>query len=653
MTRWLLAILVAAMASLIHLGYYLSPLGARFEPVALDIWSGIRGQLPVPDEIVIVAIDEQSYGVLDVPLNQSWPRELHTKLLNSLSQFKPRKVAFDVLFLGESPQSKIDQNLAAAVKELPVTLAADSIVRDQSSSSGSFKIEEVLLPLDLLLNSGGTPALINLPEDWGYIRRFNTTRTSMTKGMPTLSESAVDFDGSDGPTQRDFINFYGPRDTITTIPYYKLIDDQLKLPPQLLKDKIVFVGLKLQTDVGPSQKDVFMTPFGRLFGMEIHATAAANLLDGNWIKRASATKEILLLSLFCLLGCFLLLTLRPLLGLVTLVVVITSWSIVSYLAFTSSLFIPGIVLSFILLPLVFMSATLYYYFVTRRSQLQMVSAFEHYLSPEMARSVAKDKNSLSLGGEKIWATAMFTDIEGFTAIAENMPAEQVSQMLNSYFSEVMEVVFQNQGTLLKFIGDAIFVIWGAPIKISDHASKACATALAIQDEVKKFNSTGRFPPLNTRIGIHTGPMLVGNLGSSKRFDYTAIGDSVNLASRLEALNKYFGSYILISGSVNRELAGACSTTLAGSIKVVGKNEVIELYFLHSQPLAEIVAEAWQQGLASFRAREWQAAVEKFTRVKEREPQLLKAAQLYLDQIAVYTVSPPSPQWAGELSFTAK
>src|SRR6185295_10317029 len=167
--------------------------------------------------------------------------------------------------------------------------------------------------------------------------------------------------------------------------------------------------------------------------------------------------------------------------------------------------------------------------------------FNFYLSPEMIAKIVADPSSLNLGGEEIVATALFTDVKGFTTIAESMPAPETAGLLNAYFSRITAYIFDQGGTLIKFIGDAVFAIWGAPLRMEDHALKACEAALSIAEG----QARERFI---TRIGVHTGSMLVGNLGSEQRFDYTAIGDAVNFAARLEGLNKHFGTRALVSGA---------------------------------------------------------------------------------------------------------
>ena len=655
MKHRLIGALLGLVATLLHLGVMLTPFGDRLELKSFDLWTLIRGSQTPPEDVVIIAMNEASYQNLNIPMNQAWPRAKHGELLDKLAKAGAKKVIFDVLFLDAGADKKVDQTLAANIAKVPVILGADSLMRDYSSGSGSFKIEELLMPFEPFHKAAAGVGLVGFPEDDGYVRRFMTTRTAQTKEFQTLSESAAETGKSDiGPSARDLINFYGPAGTIPFAHYYQIIDKEHPFPAEALKGKIVFVGLVLQTDVGPSQKDIFMTPFGRVFGTEIHATAALNLIYKNWISRASAGKEIGILSLVALMICSSIFMLRPLWGAIITIGAFIAWFSIGYISLTNNLFMPGFTLTAIIAPLCLLGSVLYYYFVTRKAELKMLSAFELYVSPQMAKEVAQNQTSLSLGGEKVWATAMFTDIQGFTSLAETMPAEQVSAMLNAYFTEVMDVVFKNDGTLLKFIGDAIFVIWGAPVRINNHAEKACQTALAIQQEVKRFNNTKRFPPLLTRIGVHTGPMVVGNLGSSKRFDYTAIGDSVNLASRIEGINKYFGTLIIITEETKKELAGSNLNLLPlGSIKAAGKDEPVKLFTLLDAPIDTAIQKNWEAGISAFKKRDWDTALNSFSSVAQESQLLKKASELYTKQINMLLQAPPNSDWQGDITFLEK
>jgi adenylate cyclase len=261
--------------------------------------------------------------------------------------------------------------------------------------------------------------------------------------------------------------------------------------------------------------------------------------------------------------------------------------------------------------------------------------------------------ALALGGEKLWVTALFTDIADFTAISEEMPAEKTSEMLNAYFTDVMEVIHLNQGTLLKFIGDAVFAMWGAPIKLANHAELAIKSAIAIQREVERFNESGRFRPLITRIGIHTGPMLVGNLGSKRRLDYTAIGDSVNLASRVEGLNKYFGTRILFTEATRRDAANSVPAVRIGAGRVKGRREVVQLYTAFEPDLEPTVREKWNTALDEFSQRRFDTALELLDWVGNAEPRLEPTARFYGERCREFQQNPPGPAWAGEFEFDKK
>ena len=286
------------------------------------------------------------------------------------------------------------------------------------------------------------------------------------------------------------------------------------------------------------QKDSFRTPFfggevGPTWGVEIHANIAANLLEGRRIDILHPALEALMLLLLPLLATFTFIYLRPVFGAFALIgFELLPWT-AGYLAFTrAELWVPVLIPSLVQLPIAYVVSLVWYYLTTARERERIRRAFAFYLSPDMIRRVTESPDELDLGGEEIVGTAMFTDIKGFTSIAEGMSAPETAALLNDYFSEATSHVFETGGTLIKYIGDAVFAIWGAPLRMEDHATPACRAAVGMSRLQQQIGDrpAGK---LVTRIGVHTGSMLVGNLGSSQRFDYTAIGDTINLAARLE------------------------------------------------------------------------------------------------------------------------
>jgi adenylate cyclase len=300
---------------------------------------------------------------------------------------------------------------------------------------------------------------------------------------------------------------------------------------------------------------------------------------------------------------------------------------------------------------------IWYYMTTVREREKIRRAFSFYLSPEMIRKISEGSEALSLGGEEVVGTALFTDIKGFTAISEKMSATETAGMLNRYFSRITQAIFDTEGTLIKFIGDAVFAIWGAPVPMDDHAALACRTAVAM---ARMQNSAGDDEAMGmvTRIGVHTGPMLVGNLGSSQRFDYTAIGDTINLAARLESLNKATGTLALASGEAYSRTDGQIRARPLGRVRVVGRGEPVELYELlglkgdDTTPDSTTIAR-FQSALEDFSRREFDKAAAGFEEVRSCCGGQDGPSEFYLRAIAEFRAEPPPSDWDGVINLTKK
>lgn len=655
MNRWAVVLLVALVASLIHTQIYFSELGQRFEPMSLDFWYQLRGEISPPEDVILIAMDEDSYGQLGVPMNKAWPRALHARLLERLAAAGARKVVFDVLFAGPGGDEQGDLALAAALKRLPVAIGGES-----GKSVGQFGIEKLILPYKPFREAVEEVALVGLPVDSsGVVRRFKTERRGRAEKFRTLAEAGASVAGSGHvePGNRDFVWFYGPAGTIPTYSYHTVLDPESVFDEEL-RDKVVYVGLLLRTATGPFQKDSFFTPFRNedhpgMFGVEIHATSAANLITQRWIHRAGEWSEAIYLGVLTFLVTAAQFSLTPLWAGLSLIFLVGAWCALAFSFFLKGIFVPGFIMVVVILPIAYLASTLYYYVVSHRAQKKTQKAFEMYLTPQMAREAGKDPTALKLGGENILATALFTDIVGFTRITEKMHALDVSKMLNAYFTEVMEAIFENNGTLIKFIGDSAFALWGAPIRTEDHARCAIETSVEIQKKVVEFNQSHEFPDLDTRIGIHTGTMVVGNLGSARRFDYTAIGDSINLASRLEGLNKQFGTTILISEAAIKDSRITEGPIKLGSVQVAGKTDAIDIYTIFDSPLSDNILKTWNEGLSEFRLQNWKAAERLFAMTAAEENRLQHACGLYMHRLKTFRTESPETGWAGELKFSTK
>jgi adenylate cyclase len=222
------------------------------------------------------------------------------------------------------------------------------------------------------------------------------------------------------------------------------------------------------------------------------------------------------------------------------------------------------------------------YIQTERKRREIKRAFSHYLSPAVLDAVLADPEGLRLGGIKTEATILFCDIAGFTTISEQHPPEVISRLLNRFMTAMTRTITQHKGTIDKFVGDAIMAFWGAPLKDPEHALNACRAAVAMRERLVSLNAELRqngLPEVTFRIGINTGEVIAGNMGAEDLFDYTVIGDSVNIASRLEGANKQFGTDILISSFVHEVVRGRVDVQPLGEISVKGKTQAVAVYSL--------------------------------------------------------------------------
>ncbi|MFN4896626.1 MAG: CHASE2 domain-containing protein [Pseudomonadota bacterium] len=635
-----------------------------FDLAAGDLLRRLAGKTRPPSNVVVIAIDEASYNELGVSFGELWPRALHAKLLRRLNELRVASVAFDVLFTGPGAKPDEDRELAEAFALNKTTIGVEV---SRVMATADTEIERVDRPFDEFAKVT-TEALVNFDMNTrdGRIRNFPDAKSAADKGYPLLSFAAAgvaDHPEWQLPRQRDMIKYYGSaRENARIISYWEMFQKMAPSDEARFRDAVVFVGLLLRSDTGPAQKDSYFSPFGdeMIFGVEIHAAIAGNLIQQSWIRRPSRIIEVAVQSLTAAAISLTALSISPIMLTYIVTAIVVTWVVAGFLLMKSGVFLAGAATILLILPAMVLVSAVTSYLAARRSAEEarqreeaIRAAFALYVSPDVLPKIQSNELSLSLGGENMILTAMFTDIADFTTVSESMPAEQTSQMLNAYFTEVMDVVFANQGTLLKFIGDAIFAIWGAPVKVDNHAELALQTAKAIQDGVERFNASKRFPPLVTRIGVHTGPMLVGNLGSSKRFDYTAIGDSVNLASRIEGLNKYLGTTILFS-EATREAVGCVHGSIPiASVVVKGRSESVLLHSFFDPPLPEATSAEWAQALKEFKSRDFDAAKKRFQQIIKAENRLAGAAQLYIDQLSDFICTQPGPDWSGAIEFHSK
>jgi len=282
--------------------------------------------------------------------------------------------------------------------------------------------------------------------------------------------------------------------------------------------------------------------------------------------------------------------------------------------------------------------------------------FHHYLSPHVIERVLEDPSLLKLGGEKREITSFFSDIAGFTSLSEGLSPEELVHFLNEYLSDMTDIILESGGTLDKYEGDAIISFWNAPLDFTDHAVRACRAALDSQKRLVKLKPhfQKRYGHMiSARIGVNSGPAVVGNMGSQRRFDYTAIGDTINLASRLEGACKQYGISILVGETTYKQVKDVIAAREVDLIRVVGKKNPVRVYeildelkYLSEEEHKSI--DVFQRGLGFYRACKWEEAVTLFNKLKDD-----KLAKVYIERCGKLEKSPPPDDWDGVVDLKVK
>ena len=482
---------------------------------------------------------------------------------------------------------------------------------------------------------------------------------------PMLSLNMADF-GVEGvklgkiliPTDesgRMLINYMGPA---RTFPHYSVSDVfNNRLPPENLRNKIVIVGA-----TATGIYDLRVTPFSAVYpGVEIHATVIDNILHQNFLQHSAWTSflDVCNIILFGFIMGIAVHRLRAVQGILLALGLMVAFVIINTAIFSRFNTWLNMVYPVLTMATVYLGITVYRYVTEEREKKKIRGAFQYYLTASVINEMLKDPTKLKLGGDKKDLSVLFSDIRGFTTVSEKLTPEELVHLLNEYLTVMTDIVFKYDGLLDKYMGDAIMAVFGAPLDQPDHALRACRTALGMMAELgvlqKKWLAEGR-PVLNIGIGINTGEMVVGNMGSQMRFDYTVMGDSVNLGSRLEGINKEYGTNIVISEFTQSSVKDALFCRELDSVRVKGKKLPVRIYELigeraSSQDKAAFV-NLFEEGLAKYKQGLWDEAIAVFRRVLEIRPGD-PPSELYIKRCQMLKENPPEGEWDGVFTMTTK
>jgi adenylate cyclase len=543
---------------------------------ALDTLFELRGERPPTAPIVIVAVHEDSFD----ELNLSWPfpRALHAELLDRLRAAPPIAIGIDMIFSEPSLFGPADDEaLAQGV------MRAGNVVLAAASTRETFvggEKQDTNLPLPQIRRGAAAVGPVNLHTDAdGNVRRAairhrfdDETLLSFDAHLHRLAVAAG-LPGRPLTRQPDIlVNYLGPPRTFEWIPYYQVLRGEVA--PETFRGKIVLVGA-----TSPVLQDVFSTPFAgarAMPGVEIHANVLETLLRGNALREAPWLLSPALALLTALGGAVLVAKLRALRAFSAFVAALATLAVVTGLLFVlGDIWMRSVGLALGLVLGYGLPAT--DHFIREQREKRRLSQF---FSPAVLREIVRHREGATLGSSRRLVTVLFSDIRGFTSISERLEPEQVAEMLGEYLSEMTEVVFKHGGTVDKYIGDCVMALYNVPFEDPHHAVNAVRTALEFQEITRAVSAKWEARlgvELKNGVGINTGEAVCGTMGSRQRREYTAIGDTVNLASRLEGATKEQGTSVIISESTFEYVHGQFRTRELGAITVKGKSRPVRIY----------------------------------------------------------------------------
>lgn len=671
------------------------------ELVATDLMVRARGNLPADPRIVICAIDSASVDRIG---RWPWRRTRMAELVDRLKAEGARVIALDVVFSEPSPKDADfdltgdDQILAGSLRKAGNVILGyyfrRDAVRTHDESLAGAEYSQVVegrqpLPtperpgveanLPLLARAAASQGFFSHERESGVLRHYTLAVRHGDFGLyfpPLALRAAERFLGGTGELTlrraggnlaevrlagrvartdergRLWVNYRGPARTFTTIPAWEVLEG--KAAPGALRDKLVFVGLT-ETGVG----DLQSTPFGtEISGVEVHANVADNLLNGRYVLDSGFLAGLSLLALVVLALAVALLVLRTRdhrVGGAAAILLVLAWPLLAYLAFAGRGWHLQAVAP-MLAGAVSLVLALRVRITAEEDRARLIrQTFEHYVSGSVVDEMLRHPERVKLGGERREMTVLFSDIRGFTSISETLDVEALVSLLNELFTPMTRIVLDQGGTLDKYMGDALMAFFGAPLTQPDHAARACRATLEMRDKLVRLNQgwheRGTLPPhlsLGIGIGLNSGEMSVGNVGSEAVFGYTVIGDNVNLGSRIEGLNKDYGTQILVSESTARAAGGGFLFRELDWVRVKGKQQPVAIHellgVLPAPPDQVERAALYARGLAAYRGRDFAAAEALFADLADRLGD--GPGRVFRDRCREYQEDPPPADWDG-------
>lgn len=688
------------------------------ESASLDLRFLLRGPRDLSaSPLLLVQVDNRSYK--DLNERFPFSRERFARAIRNLVRAGVAAIVLDVQFTEQVPGDEAGlAELAAALAQareagVPVVLAGELVYDAHGLNRLDPPLPELLASgqpwalVNDLIDLDGVNRLypLYLPDPGGGAPRPTLGARYLALGLEDderplfgpieggrLSLAGRSLRLESGWANAIRINYCGPAGSFDSYSFSDVLDDASfdLADPELdsdwmelwYEDGLFDAGMReLLTDgqphpfagrtalLGVSASDLHdnkRTPFFQfggnrtlMPGVEVHAHAIQTMLDERWIVNPLAGgRALLLLAAMALVGSFAVSSLGPLHGLLLLLPLAGAWLWGSQRLFSNADLWLEWVAPLASLAFAWTGGTLQQFLDARRERAQIRGMFAQYVPEAVVAELIKDPGKLVLGGEEREMSALFSDLAGFTSISETLTPTQLVELLNEYLTAMTDIIVQEGGIIDKYEGDAIIAEFGAPLPCEDHAARALRAAVRMQEELAAMREVwareGR-PVLKARVGVNSGRMVVGNLGSRQIFDYTAMGDAMNLASRLEGVNKFYGSAVLCSGETWRQAGPGFVGRRLDRARVKGKSTTVELWEVLAQApqaTAEASVAAWNEALAHWENRDWRSAAEAFDALSVASPDDEPARRM-AERCRAFADDPPAPDWDGVRTLTEK
>ncbi len=675
----------------------------------------VRGPIPVEDSpIVMVAISETADG--EIPEKWPWPTNVHAKLVENLNRAGAKVILFDVLFSQQDQYDPANDTLfAQAINKYGNVILAGDVERQSIAQRDDFN---PIFPINILRSSNPNEVgfVRTYPYPDGYVRTYNFGIEHLEGLYFMLGLEGVrlyegisysEIDSPKGETESGYfqlgkhridcffdnsfyINFYGPEETFPTISYDQVIDDtsyttnmereafdmnlfedpatgQGLLYDEVFKDKIVIVGATM-----PTLQDFHPTPFASSDiprpGFEIHAHAIQTILDDNYITRQNDWIRLIIMLVAVFGVVFFNRRFGASWGFVCMIVLMAGYyfyAVQMFLQVQMFVHISSVLLALFVAQI----GTVGYEYVHEQKEKKRIKGmFSSYVSPQLVNQMVESGEEPQLGGEDTYMTAFFSDIVSFSSFSEKLEPKELVTLINEYLTAMTDIINDQGGTLDKFIGDAIVAFFGAPVMVEDHALRACITSQLMNKKLAELRekwSTEDWPEIvwnmHHRMGMNTGDMVTGNMGSERRFNYTMMGDNVNLAARCESGAKQYHVYTMVTEATKVEAekyGDDCVFRLLDNIVVKGRTKPVKVYEIAdlrkdaTPELLECIS-LYESGMECYFNQNWDKAISYFENSLNLERYADNPSQLFIERCKAMKANPPAKDWDGVFVMMSK